>query len=142
MSDSSVLDKYKQPVGTHAARLVPPPTAEEEPDDLGCFGFLRGTRERAVSLELSKLNGQVLAVPYAFISRFEYDPVKGVSLRLSDQVVRIQGLRLNSQIGTVRFFEALIRHRVPWVREASRNQVLAAGKERVVIEAIDWGPQR
>ena len=138
MSDS-VLDKYKRPgVGEHVAKVVPL-HEDHEPDDLGCFGYLRGTRERAISLELCKLSGHALAVPYAFISRIEYDPEQGVSIWLPDRCVRVQGLRLNTQIGSVRFFEALLRHRVPWIREASRNQVLAAGKERVVVEAIEWG---
>lgn len=41
--------------------------SEEELDDLGTFGWLRGTRDRAIMLELRKKDGNVLAVAYAWL---------------------------------------------------------------------------
>ncbi len=135
MSDSNLLDKYKRPAaGEHVAKVVPI-HEEAEPDDLGCFGYLRGAK----SLELCKLNGDVLAVPYAYISRFEFHADSGaIEIFLPDRCVRIRGLKLNTRIDNIRLFECLHRHRVPWIMEASRNQALAAGNEGIVIESIDW----
>ncbi|MGE3424817.1 MAG: hypothetical protein AB7N24_22445 [Dehalococcoidia bacterium] len=137
MSDS-LLDKYKRHPGGEPDSKVVRLHDEDAPDNLGCFGFLRGVGDRAISLELRKLSGHVLAVSYAYILRFEYRPEEGITLCLPDRSIRIRGSRLNTEIRSVRLLDGLIRHRVPWLAEVPRNQALAAGEDQVVIEAIEW----
>jgi hypothetical protein len=38
----------------------------------------------------------------------------------------------------VRLFEGLTRHRVPWIREAERAEILAAKEGACLIEAVEW----
>lgn len=135
MSDD-LLERYRT-TGEHAAKVVSL-HEDEEPANLGCFGYLRGVRDKAISLELCKLDGHVLAVVYAYITRFEYEPEKGITLWLPDRSIRIQGTRLNTKLGSVRLFEALTRHRVPWLKEVSRSEALGASEDQVVIESIEW----
>lgn len=90
----------------------------DEVEDCGCFGWLRGIRDRAFMLELRKRDGNIVAVGYAWIERMEFDPSDGIRLYLGGKAVRIQGKNLNTEARTgVRLFEGLTRHRVPWIRE-------------------------
>jgi hypothetical protein len=110
---------------------------ESEIDDLGVFGFLRGSRERAVMLELRKRNGNILAVGYGWLERAEFDPSEGITLHLVGRTIRLKGRNLNSEIRPhVRFFEALARHRVPWIQECSSFE--KADEFPTVIDQIEW----
>ena len=112
---------------------------EEEVDDLGTFGFLRGSRERATMLELRKKDGSILAVGYGWIEKVAFDPTDGITLHVVEQRIRIKGRNLNREVHPkVRLFEAICRHRVPWLREADEPQSLAAGEHDAIIESIDW----
>ena len=136
MSDS-LLERY-------ASRELPGfngHTREDEDDvhDLGTFGFLRGSRERATMLELRKRDGNILAVGYGWLERLEFNPSEGIFLHLAGRKVRIMGRQLNVEVHPkVRLFEAICRHRVPWVREAGREESLLIQEGRVVIETIQW----
>jgi len=111
----------------------------EQLDDFGCFGFLRGSRERATMLELRKKDGGILAVAYGYMDKAEFDPTDGIRLHLAGESIRIQGRNLNREAQPkVRLFEAICRHRVPWLKEANEAESLAASEQDVVIEAIEW----
>lgn len=132
MSDD-VLDRIG---GRSLLRAGPGEQAETE--DLGCFGWLRGVRERAVMLELRKKDGHVLAIGYAWIDRVEYSPDTGITLHCSGRRITITGSGLNAEARPrVRLLDGIVRHRVPWVREseATRVPVEVGGS---VIEAIEW----
>ncbi len=108
-------------------------------DDLGTFGFLRGSRERATMLELRKKDGGILAVAYGYMDKAEFDPSDGITLHLAGQEVRIKGRNLNVEVHPkVRLFEAICRHRVPWLREVDEPELLGASEKAAIIEAIDW----
>lgn len=131
-----LLDKYtKRP-----APDAPKPESEtEEAEDCGCFGWLRGVRDRSIMLELRKKDGHILAVGYSWLERVEFDPSEGITLHLPGQKVKITGSGLNADARpTVRLFDGIIRHRVPWVREMDRAEGLAADRETVFVEQIDW----
>ena len=139
MSDS-LLSKYvRKPADEHKPETVP----NGDPDgteDLGCYGFLRGVRDRAVMLELRKKDGAVTALAYAYIERITYcpdGPEEGITLHGAGQKVRISGRNLNTENESgVRLLGALTRHRVPWVREADRSVGLAGESNLVIIEEI------
>lgn len=112
---------------------------EPEVDNLGTFGFLRGSRERATMLELRKKDGSILAVGYGWLEKLEFDPSDGITLHLPGQTIRIKGLNLNREVHPrVRLFEAICRHRVPWLREAGEAESFAAAEQEVMIEWIEW----
>lgn len=108
-------------------------------DDCGCFGWLRGSRERAVSLVLHKKSGSSLSLNYGFIERIEFDPSAGISIIAGRTKVEITGRNLNAEVRTtVRLFEGLTRQRVPWVREANQAELMEVGEEACVVENVRW----
>jgi len=115
------------------------PEEVEATDDLGCFGWLRGIRDRAVMLELRKKTGNIVAIGYGWIERVEFDPSEGIALCALGQKVRIRGRNLNAEARPmVRLFEGITRHRVPWVQEAAGQELLESGRAAIVIESIEW----
>jgi len=110
----------------------------DEAESFGCFGWLRGMRERATCLELRQKSGIVLAIPYAYITRMEFQPSGLITLAVGTESVRIKGRNLNSEIRPqVRLFQGICRQRVPWVMEADRTADLTAGNGTTVIEQIE-----
>lgn len=111
----------------------------EVPDDLGSFGWLRGMRERAVMLELRRKSGDILAIGYGWLERISYDPSEGITLSLAGQKIRIKGRNLNAEIRpTIRLYEGLTRHRVPWVREADHRECMTAADTDTIVDTIEW----
>lgn len=108
-------------------------------DDLGCFGWLRGVRERALMLELRKKSGNTLAINYGFIETIAYDPSAGITITSGATAIRIQGRNLNAEVRPcVGFLQGLLRHRVPWIQEADRIQAMEAPEGACVVESIEW----
>lgn len=136
MSDS-LLDKYINQKADRAKKVE----AEDETettDDLGSFGWLRGIRDRALMLQLRKKNGNIEAPSYGLLERAEFDPSEGITLHFVGQTIRIRGRNLNKELRpSIRLFEGITRHRVPWIQEADETTVLAASKQQTVVESID-----
>lgn len=108
-------------------------------DDFGAFGWLRGIRERAVMLELRRKDGNILAVGYGFLDKVAFDPSEGITLSVAGQKIRLKGRNLNAEVRpTIRLFEGIARHRVPWVSEADSRESLALAVNATVIDAIEW----
>lgn len=132
-----LLDSFTKRTGAATGASDPPDG--EEAENLGCFGWLRGVRDRSVMLELRKKDGHVLAIAYSWLERVEFQPEEGITLHLPGRKVRIKGSGLNNEARrTVRLFDGIIRHRVPWVREADRSESIKAACESVVVESIHW----
>lgn len=137
MTDRTILQKYVARNGDPAGGVVPQADTEAA-DDLGAFGWLRGIRDRAVSLELRKSDGNILAVSYGYIEKAEFDPSEGITLSVSGQKLRIKGRNLNVEVRpTVRLFEGITRHRVPWVQESGEESP-PADESATVIDCIAW----
>ncbi|MBE7508531.1 MAG: hypothetical protein HS101_19925 [Planctomycetia bacterium] len=112
---------------------------EPEIDDLGCFGWLRGIRDRALAVELRQANGNIVAIPYHGIERFDFDPSEGITLAVGGGKIRLKGRNLNAEIRpAIRLFEGLARHRVPWIREVQGSQSLSAAGNATVVDSIQW----
>lgn len=134
MNDRSILQRYVARTDDRLARDVEP----DPVDDLGAFGWLRGARERAVMLELRKKDGAILAVTYGYIDKVEFDPSEGITISAAGQKIHIRGRNLNAEVRpTVRLFEGLTRHRVPWVREAD-STLREASSPEALIDRITW----
>jgi len=136
MSAGSVLEQYSRRGGPGASDSA----AERDPiDDLGCFGWLRGMRERAVMLELRKKTGNILAVSYGWLERVEFDPSEGIRLYLGGRTIRLAGRNLNAEARPqVRLFEGIARHRVCWVQEAEHRAGLFGSQQMTVVKQIIW----
>lgn len=111
----------------------------EELDDFVSFGFLRGTRDRALMLELRKKDGSVEALGYAWLERAHFDPSDGITLHVAGRTVRIKGRDLNGEIRpNVRLFQGITRHRVPWVQEADNATAMESRGKGMLVESIEW----
>ena len=131
----SVFDRYA--VRTPEAARKPPAEEPEALDDFGSFGLLRGVRERALFLELRFRDGSSTALNYSYLTRADFDPSHGIAINFGGVVVTISGTNLGAEIRpNVRLFQSLLRHRVPWLREADRTALLQAHAGSVVIEEI------
>ena len=130
MSDSSMVSRLARRTAVDSQEVE-----LEEPVSFGCFGLLRGVRERALMLELRKRSGDILAIGYGWIERMAYDPSRGISLHVPGLSIRIEGRFLNE--GEQPLFQALTRHRVPWLCESERTE---AHEERRLcqIETLTW----
>tara|TARA_R110002072_G_scaffold303121_1_gene494584 strand:- start:118038 stop:118439 length:402 start_codon:yes stop_codon:yes gene_type:complete len=133
MSDS-VLDRFgiRPTVDQESSRI-------DVPDDFGAFGWLRGIRDRALTLELRKKDGSILGVGYAWIDRISFDPSEGITLSVSGQKIVIRGRNLNGEVqGEARLFRGICQHRVPWVQEADEPAIMESQGQGVLIEQIEW----
>ncbi len=138
MSDSSVLHRYapKIAAGLGGQSVV---TDIDAADDLGGFGWLRGVKDFSRMLELRRKDGSILAVGYGYMDHVEFNPSEGITLSVAGRKIRIKGRNLNAEVRpTVRLFEGITRHRVPWIQEADRAAGMEAGERETVIDSIDW----
>lgn len=132
-----LLEKYVGRNGGNGETALSPD--EQEIDDLGCFGWLRGIRDRALAVELRQANGNIVAIPYHGIERFDFDPSEGITLAVSGGKIRLKGRNLNAEMRpTIRLFEGLARHRVPWIREVADSESLAAAGDATIVDSIQW----
>jgi hypothetical protein len=110
---------------------------DDTADDLGCFGWLRGVRDRAIMLELRKHDGSITAIGYAWLERVQFDPSEGITLHLLGRTIRIKGRNLNNEVRPqVRLFHGIARHRVPWIQEVGGRG--AETGDGASVESIDW----
>lgn len=131
---SDILEKY---ANRRLADLADPASDRDAAEDCGAFGWLRGLRERAAMLELRKRNGNIVAIGYGWLERAEFDPSDGITLHVLGKRIRIQGRNLNAEVRpSVRLFEGIVRHRVPWAREASQADAIDAGAATTLVEDI------
>lgn len=134
MSENSILKRYvtreDQPANSGDA---------EGTEDCGAFGWLRGIRDRAVMLELRRKDGNILAVGYGYLDHVEYDPSEGITLSVAGRKIQIKGQRLNAEARpSVRLFEGITRHRVPWIQEAEGAFGTDHGDSATIVESIRW----
>lgn len=138
MSDSSVLHRYapKIAAGLGGQSVV---TEIDAADDLGAFGWLRGVKDFSRMLELRRKDGSILAVGYGYLDHAEFNPSEGITLSVAGRKIRLRGRNLNAEVRpTVRLFEGITRHRVPWIQEADRATGMEASERETVIDSIEW----
>lgn len=90
-------------------------------------------------LELRKKDGNILAVGYGYLDHAEFNPSEGITLSVVGRKIRIKGRNLNEPVRpTVRLFEGITRHRVPWIREADKGEDLELPDGATVVDALEW----
>jgi hypothetical protein len=134
--NDSILDKYANRNGENANSREDDDA--EVTEDLVSFGWLRGVRDRACSLELRKKTGNIVAIGYSYIEKQEFDPSEGITLHALGQKIRIKGRNLNAEMRpSMRLFEGICRHKVPFVREADEPMEMSADSKATVVERIE-----
>lgn len=112
---------------------------ESDDDQCRCFGYLRGMVARAQSIEFRLANGNRVAFPYHWLGPSYYNPSAGILLRfVGDKVylVLIEGSNLDMLINaSLSLYErGILRHRVTFVREMTRQEIASSEKGEVTIE--------
>jgi hypothetical protein len=135
MSDS-LLRQFTE---KHGNGFLRDEEAEDQPEDLVAFGWLRGSRERATMLEIRRRDGSIIALPYHFLERADFDPSDGITLKFTGQTVRLIGRNLNREVRPhLRLFLGIARHRIPWLQEADEPMAMSAPKDATVIEQVEF----
>lgn len=141
MSDN-VLSRFAPRLAASAATAAEAADLDGEEDRLA-FGYLRGVKERSLMLEARLKDGRIVALSYALLDRATFDPDGSIALRFTGQEVRIRGLRLNEPAANgLRLFDLILRHRLVWVREASRADAFQRPASEPLIESIELKPER
>ena len=110
-------------------------------EECGCFGYLRGIRDTALSLEFRFANGNREAFPYCWLGPATYNPSTGLLLKFVGDLiylVLLEGSNLNALVnGAVNLYDRGIqRHRITWVREMTRQQVERAAEGEATVERM------
>lgn len=133
---TKLLDRYSRKPDDISA--VQSPSEQEEADDYGAFGWLRGVRDKALMLELRKKDGSMKAVGYAWLHEADFDPGV-ITLHVIGQEIKIIGRNLNAENRpNIKLFHGITRHRVPFIQEADQATLMKAGDRDTVIEKIEW----
>ncbi len=137
MTGNQTLQKFASRFGEGTD--APAATDTEGTEDLGAFGFLRGTSDRAEMLELKKKTGNIRAIGYGWIQKVDYDPSTGITLHAGDEKIVIKGRNLNVVARQqASLLGGILRHHVPWICESDQSTTLQADKQTVVVEKIEW----
>jgi hypothetical protein len=110
-------------------------------ENLGAFGLLRGTRDRADFLELKKKSGDIRAVGYGWIENVDFDPSPAcITLHFNaGRTVKIKGRNLNAVTRQqLSLLGGILRLRVLWIVESDQSTTFQADKDVVVVETIEW----
>jgi hypothetical protein len=114
---------------------------DSDEEECLAFGYLRGIRDQALSLEFRFANGNREAFPYTWLGPATYNPSAGLLLKFVGDLiylVLLEGSNLNALVnGAVSLYDRGIqRHRITWVREMTRQQAQQAADGEVTIERI------
>lgn len=107
------------------------------------FGFLRGIRAAATSVEFRFRNGNSMWFPYGWMGPWQHDPSEGLLLKFSGDLVYlilIRGSNLAKPLdeGTINLTHAgLQRQRVLWIREMTKEEIDQVGETGPTIDNID-----
>ncbi len=138
MSDS-VLKRYTGPRSPLGAREDPFDIGDDPVDDIGCYGWLRGMRERSPMLEFRRKDGRSVAYDYALLRKVCFDPSEGITLQFDGETVRIEGRGLADEpTPGIQLLRGIQNRRVPWVRELGEAELLVAAESDTVVERFEF----
>jgi len=117
---------------------------DEDKDVVSCsaFGYLRGIRDKADSLEVRFKSGNSTWLPYNWFGSWKYDPSHGLLLKFSGDVVYlvlVTGSNLNRPLldtATNLTTSGLQRKRIVWMREMADDEIRQVGESGPTIDSI------
>ena len=126
--------------------LPPAPEPDGDASEASCmaFGYLRGIRDHATSVEFRFQDGNSMFFPYSWMGTFQYNPSEGLLLKFTGDVVYlvlIRGSNLDKPLkeGAINLTHAgLQRHRVLWIREMSKEEIRQVGETGPTIDSIEF----
>ncbi len=126
--------------------------AASSPDDpdadgegaCGAFGYLRGTRDKAMAVEFRFADGNTETLPYSHLAGWRFDPSVGVLLRYAADVVTLvlvrgSNLDVPAAAGVALLAGGFQRHRVTWVREMDPGDIRTVGIGGPTVDRIEVG---
>ena len=128
------------------ARATTTPSPDDPAEDgegaCGAFGYLRGTRDKALAVAFRFADGNTETLPYSHLAGWRFDPSVGLLLRYTADVVTlvlVRGSNLDVPVGAGVDLLAggLQRHRVVWVREMDAAAVKAVGDTGPTVDKIE-----
>ena len=131
------------PAGLNAYLQTKEPDADGTEASCGAFGYLRGIRDTATSVEFRFKDGNSMWFPYGWMGPWLYNPSEGLLLKFSGDLVYlvlIRGSNLAKPLkeGAINLTHAgLQRHRVLWLREMSKEEIRQVGETGPTIDSIE-----
>src|SRR5579871_5888918 len=148
MTDKSYLDKLRSMANANGNSQPPPPRHEADGEEVeaSCeaFGYLRGIRDHATSVEFRFRDGNSDFFPYGLMGVWQYNPSEGLLLKFAGDlvyVVLIRGSNLDKPLkeGSINLTHAgLQRHRVLWIREMSKDEIRRVGETGPTVDSIEF----
>ena len=119
--------------------------ADSDGEEASChaFGYLRGIKDKAASLELRFRGGDSMWFPYHWLGTWQYNRSEGLLLKFNGDVVYlvlIRGSNLDRPLddGPINLTRAgLQRHRVLWLREMTPEEIRQIGETGPTIHSIE-----
>jgi hypothetical protein len=137
------LQRYPGTAGLNAYLQSKESETEATVASCKAFGYLRGIRDSATSLEFRFLNGNSTWFPYSLMGIWKYNPSEGLLLKFNSDLiylVLIRGSNLDKPLneGAINLTHAgLQRHRVLWIREMTKEEIRKVGEAGPTIDSID-----
>lgn len=140
--------KDRVPPSPHLAGLLAPSIRKEsEAEEASCaaFGFLRGIRDRASTIEFRFRDGNTMWFPYSLLGQCRFDPSEGILLKFAGDLIYlilIRGSNLDRPIndGHMNLTSGgLQRQRITWVREMPEEDIQRAGEKAPTVDKIEVG---
>jgi hypothetical protein len=137
------IQRNPPPAGLAAYLQTKEPETEGAEASCEAFGYLRGIRDQATSVEFRFRNGNSTWFPYSWMGPWQYNPSEGLLLKFSGDLVYlvlIRGSNLAKPLkdGAINLTHAgLQRHRVLWLREMSEEEIRQVGENGPTIDSIE-----
>jgi hypothetical protein len=122
-----------------------PPETDGGEAKCEAFGYLRGLRDSSASVEFRFRDGNSIWFSYALLGTWQFNPSEGLLLKFSGDLVYlvlIRGSNLDKPLteGAINLTHAgLQRHRVLWIREMSKEEIVRVGESGPTIDSIEVG---
>src|SRR5580692_2982437 len=131
----------------HSDKKAPPSKKEMEiegvEDKCEAFGYLRGLKDSSASVEFRFRDGNSTWFSYALLGTWQFNPSEGLLLKFSGDLVYlvlIRGSNLDKPLneGAINLTHAgLQRHRVLWIREMTKEEIVRVGESGPTIDSIE-----
>ncbi|WP_169974008.1 hypothetical protein [Tautonia rosea] len=137
--NDSILKRYSGTRGPILPGRDPLDDDDPQVDDLGCYSWLRGLRERSTMIEFRLREGRSVAFDYTLLRKVIFDPSEGITLKFDGETVRIEGRNLAAESTPgVQLLRGIQNHRVPWIREMGEAEQVAAAEVATVVERLTF----
>jgi hypothetical protein len=137
------VQRYPGTGGLNAYLQTKEPEAEGTEASCKAFGYLRGIRDSATSVEFRFRDGNSTWFPYSLMGIWKYNPSEGLLLKFNSDLiylVLIRGSNLDKPLneGAINLTHAgLQRHRVLWIREMTKEEIRQVGETGPTVDKIE-----